>query len=160
ELTPDPLAGRRVASVLAHLLRPAARFDAVLRELVVEAATRDPEDLGGDLLVFVLRLGGAEDDLLLRLLHSRAEGYAPHLLRPAGAVDHLRQELGVEGAPAPEEHRLLHHVAELANVPRPVIAVEEALGLGGDDLDRLLVVLAELAHELGGEERDVLDALA
>src|SRR5499426_4241951 len=155
----NPKVSRLDALALAHRL--------VLLELVAELPEGHLEEFGGLGLHATRAIerslqipaldgveGGLEIETILRdvdTLQPLHRTFAPHGLGQRFHADHV----------LPAEHDgPLQHVLQLADVARPVVALEHRHGLRGHSADVLPQFLAELLQEMGDEERDVFPALA
>ncbi len=73
----------------------------------------------------------------------------------------VQEEVGwLDGPAAGQQHGALHEVLELAHVAGPVVALEPLLGFRGEGQQVHAVALAEVGHEVPGQEDHVVAALA
>ena len=94
--------------------------------------------------------------------HRVAEHRLPIVARD-GASCRVRREperRGPDRLPVGEQDHTLHHVSQLAHVPRPVVCEQRRTRLRGQRLGGESVVLARAREEVLGEEDDVFAALA
>src|SRR6185436_1851905 len=155
------------AGILADelVLAPARVLDLVLRDLVVHDARRDTEELRGVLLHPIADPERFEDRLALQLVErdprrGQAQVERRDVVRrraPGGAEVQVVLE---KESPLGHEDGALDGVFELANVPRPSVALQRAHGGGLEPPDVLLELLREAIDEVRGERNDVLLALA
>ena len=71
-----------------------------------------------------------------------------------------RQVGGADGVTGHHDHQALDHVAKLAHVSRPAIALKPRLGRSLEPFGPTAVLGGQLRHEVIGEERDVVGPIA
>src|SRR5947208_1592759 len=129
----------------------------VLFRLVVERLVRDAEDLGG---LAAIAIGHGErlfDDDALHLFHRLAERDHDAVARAAfaRAEELVGEAFDGEAAAAGHDERAIDHVAQLADVARPLVLLQRLDEVGFDRLDLLLLGLVQLLQEEVREKRDV-----
>src|SRR5215469_937031 len=146
--------------VESRLLR---RRDAVDLELAVEMAPLDPELLGGTGHVPVVGAQLGHDVRALEGLARLFEGLLlERVLADAAGIagaERRGQGVGADDVAGGHDHEPLHHVAQLADVARPVVGQEVRERLHGDRLGSLGVLARVERDEVLDEQRDVLGAL-
>src|SRR5947208_2217518 len=128
-----------------------------LFRLVVERLVRDAQDLGGLAAIAVGHVERLFDDDALHLFHRLAERdhHAVACAALARAEELVRETLDRETAAAGHDERAIDHVAQLADVARPLVLLQRLDEVGLDALDLLLFGLVELLQEEVREKRDV-----
>src|SRR4051794_9695875 len=153
-------AAGRARSLLFFVVSAAGSL--VLFRLVVERLVRDTQDLGG---LAAIAVGHGErlfDDDALHLFHRLAERDHHAVARAAlaRAEELVGETLDREAAAAGHDERAIDHVAQLADVARPLVLLQRLDEVRFDRLDLLLFRLIQLLQEEVREERDVFEALA
>ena len=122
----------------------------------------DAEDLGGARLVLARVLERQPDQPGLGFVdrHAGRQQHRRRRIVLLGVGQRRRQVRRLDQVAAGEDRRPLDHVAQLADVARPGVVLEQAHGVLVDALDRLAVARVELVQEGLDEERDVFLALA
>src|SRR5436305_8744371 len=144
----DARAPRRLpGSLFFFVVSAAGGF--VLFRLVVERLVRDAQDLGGLAAIAVGHVERLFDDDALHLFHRLAERDHHAVARAAlaRAEKLVGETLDRETAAASHDERAVDHVAQLADVARPLVLLQRLDEVGFDRLHLLLFLLVPLLPE-------------
>src|SRR4051794_7223535 len=153
-------AAGRARSLLFFVVSAAGSL--VLFRLVVERLVRDTQDLGGLAAIAVRHGERLFDNDALHLFHRLAERDHDAVARAAlaRAEELVGETLDRETAAAGHDERAIDHVAQLADVARPLVLLQRFDEVRFDRLHLLLFRLVQLLQEEVREERDVFETLA
>ena len=147
-------------SLLARLAPPAGQLAHAI-QLVVQRLQADAENLGRTRLVVARVLQCQHDQAPFRLVHRGPRRERDGRQRLLALRDQGGREVSrLDEIAFGQDRRALHDVAELTNVPRPEILLEQVDRFLIHGADRLAVALVELRQEVLGQQRDVLPAIA
>src|SRR5262245_13355103 len=111
----------------------------VFADLAAERLTGDPEHFRGLALVALEAVDDVEDVGALDLLEGLQLKERPSIERASrGSGERRGQVFRLDEIGEAEDDQALDEVLQLAYVPRPVVALEELLGLRTQPLDRLV----------------------
>src|SRR5205807_9091125 len=125
----------------------------------------DAEFRGGPEAVIVVLAQGLVDALDLRLFLALSQGHRLFrrtgpgwarwgLLRVPGCADLVGEIVDVDLGTGTQRHRPFERVAQLADVPRPVVLLQRGQRVGSDPGDVGTVAGGALPQELPGQRRD------
>ena len=129
-------------------------------ELVVEGLLAHPQGIRGPGLVAPVALERGQQVLALHHVHGEAEGDLEALPLPGPRPHVRRQVVAQDELAVAEDDRALHGVAQLADVPRPLVAAEDLQGQGVHPRHVLARLGVELVHEVLHQDGDVLAPVA
>src|SRR5581483_368412 len=146
-------------------IQAARRRQASLANLVQQGSIADIEDLRGFLAVPVIGLQHFQDHIALNFAHCLTGHFFQRQGTVKGNVGVKRPLFGVQQFTADyifraQDDVALDQVLQLADVPRPVVPLQDSHQLGRQSLGSAVVFFVVVVEEINREIRDIRNAIA